>query len=215
MEQFEITQPIRQMKKEYFVDKYDDLCENHFKIQKIVPLKKPIGKICLNFILNIITLGVINYLYGFFNRLVKIMKYVECALDEADLVGIYCNDGEFYFIELKKIDLPYIQNPDVILSQNNVSRKCFLFTFKLFTYVYNPNTKSFNSIKYNIYHTKEDIYNLMSDGLTTEERIYQKHIYGECDLFFHIDSFFRALFKNTCNFFFRFSNLFYHFMELH
>ena len=125
--------------------------------------------------LNIITLGVINYLYGFFNRLVKIMKYVECALDEADLVGIYCNDGEFYFIELKKIDLPYIQNPDVILSQNNVSRKCFLFTFKLFTYVYNPNTKSFNSIKYNIYHTKEDIYNLMSDGLTTEERIYQKH----------------------------------------
>ena len=204
MEQFEITQPIRQMKKEYFVDKYDDLCENHFKIQKIVPLKKPIGKICLNFILNIITLGVINYLYGFFNRLVKIMKYVECALDEADLVGIYCNDGEFYFIELKKIDLPYIQNPDVILSQNNVSRKCFLFTFKLFTYVYNPNTKSFNSIKYNIYHTKEDIYNLMSDGLTTEERIYQKHIYGECDLFFHIDSFFRALFKNTCNFFFAF-----------
>ena len=204
MEQFEITQPIRQLKKEYFVDKYDDLCENHFKIQKIVPLKKPIGKICLNFILNIITLGVINYLYGFFNRLVKIMKYVECALDEADLVGIYCNDGEFYFIELKKIDLPYIQNPDVILSQNNVSRKCFLFTFKLFTYVYNPNTKSFNSIKYNIYHTKEDIYNLMSDGLTTEERIYQKHIYGECDLFFHIDSFFRALFKNTCNFFFAF-----------
>ena len=204
MDQFEIIQPTQQVKKEYFVDKYDDLCENHFKIQKIVPLKKSNGKICLNIFLNIITLGVINYLYGFFNRLVKIMKYVECTLDEADLVGIYCNDGEFYFIDLKKIDLPYIQNPDVIISQNNSSRRCFLFTFKLFTYVYNPNTNSFNSIKYTIYHTKEDIYNLMSAGLTTEERIYQKHIYGECDLFFHIDSFFRALFKNTCNFFFAF-----------
>ena len=26
-----------------------------------------------------------------------------------------------------------------------------------------------------------------------------RNIYGECDLFFYIDSFFRALFKNTYN----------------
>ena len=204
MEQLEISQPAEAYSKIYYVDKYDDLCEPHFKIQKIVPLKRPTWKKILNVFLNIITLLTINYLYGFFNKLVKVMKYDECTLDEAELVGIYCNDGEFYFIELKKIDLPKVDNPDVITSQNNSSKRCFLFTFKLFTYIYNPNTKGFNSIKYNIYHTKEEIFNLMSNGLNEDERKYQKYIYGECDLFFHIDSFFRALFKNTCNFFFAF-----------
>ena len=204
MEQMEIAEPVEVFSKVYYVDKYDDLCEPHFKIQKIVPLKRPTWKKVLNIFLNIITLLTINYLYGFFNKLVKVMKYDECTLDEAELVGVYCNDGEFYFIELKKIDLPKVDNPDVISSQNNSSKRCFLFTFKLFTYIYNPNTKGFNSIKYNIYRTKEEIFNLMSNGLNKDERQYQKYIYGECDLFFHIDSFFRALFKNTCNFFFAF-----------
>ena len=132
------------------------------------------------------------------------MKYDECTIDEAEIVGIYCNDGEFYFIELQKIELPNVDNPDVITSQSNFSKKCYLFTFKLFTYIFNPNTGHFNSIKYNIFHTKEEIFQLMSKGLTEDERKYQRYIYGECDLFFHIDSFFRALFKNTCNFFFAF-----------
>ena len=204
MEPLEIILPEEKFIKEYFVDKYDDLCEQHFKIKKIVALKSPRWKKILNIFLNIITVLFINYIYGFFNRLVKVMKYDECTLDEAELLGIYCNDGQFYFVELKKIDLPKVDNPDVLTSQSNSSKRCFLFTFKLFNYIYNPNTKSFNSIKYSIYHTKEEIFNLMRNGLNINERIYQKHIYGECDLFFHIDSFFRALFKNTCNFFFAF-----------
>jgi cation-transporting ATPase 13A3/4/5 len=203
MEPLEIIQPSQKYEKVYHVDKYDDLCEKHFKIEKIVPLKKTGAKICLNIFLNIITVTLINYLYGFFNKLVKVMKYTECPLDEASLLGIYCNDGEFYFIELKKIDLPYINNPDVMVSQST-SGRWYLFTFKLFTYIFNPTTNAFSSIKYNIIHTKEEIYSTMSNGLTEEERIYQRHIYGDCDLYFHIDSFFRALFKNTCNFFFAF-----------
>ena len=115
----------------------------------------------LNIFLNIITLLTIKYLYGFFNKLVKVMKYDECTLDETELIGVYCNDGEFYFIELKKIDLPKVDNPDVITSQNNSSKRYFLFTFKLFTYIYNPNTKGFNYIKYSIYHIKEEIFNLI------------------------------------------------------
>ena len=204
MEPLEIIQPPSNLSKVYYVDKYDDLCEPHFKIQKIVPLRRPIWKRILNIFLNLITLLTINYLYGFFNKLVKVMKYDECTLEDAELVGVYCNDGEFYFIELKKIDLPKVDNPDVLTSQSNSSRRCYLFTFKLFTYIFKPNTNGFNSIKYSIYHTKEEIFQLMSNGLNKEERIYQKYIYGDCDLFFHIDSFIRALFKNTCNFFFAF-----------
>ena len=204
IEPLEIMDAPANQSKVYYVDKYDDLCEKHFRIQKIVPLKRPGLKKALNIFLNIITLLLINYLYGFFNKLVKVMKYDECTIDEAELVGVYCNDGQFYFVELKKIDLPKVDNPDVLTSQSNSSKRCYLFTFKLFTYIYNPNTKGFNSIKYSIYHTKEEVFQLMSKGLNENERKYQKYIYGDCDLNFHIDSFFRALFKNTCNFFFTF-----------
>ena len=205
IEPLEIIQPEKiPLPKVYYVDKYDDLCEKHFKIDKIVPLKRPTWKTVLNIILNICTVLTINYLYGFFNKLVKIMKYDECPLDEAELVGVYCKDGQFYFVELQKIDLPNVDNPDVLTSQSNASRECYLFTFKLFTYIFNPNTNGFNAIKYSIYHTKEEIFSVMSNGLTRDERKYQQYIYGDCDLFFHIDSFFRALFKNTCNFFFAF-----------
>ena len=204
IEPLEIIQPVQDNAKVYYVDKYDELCEKHFRIKKIVPLKRPIWKIILNFFLNLITALVINYFYGFSEKIVKIMKYEECTIEEAEILGIYCNDGDFYFIELKKIDLPNVDNPDVLTFKSTMKAKSYLFTFKLFTYIYNPNTKLFNSVKYSIYHTKEDIFKLMSNGLTENERKYQKDIYGECDLFFHIDSFFRALFKNTCNFFFAF-----------
>ena len=186
----------------YYVDKYDDLCEPHFKINKIVPLKRIAWKTFLNYVLYFTI--VIFYIYGFSPKLEKIMKYVECTLEEAELLGIYCQDGKFYFIELKKIILPNVNNPDVLTSQLNYSRKCFLFTFKLFTYIFNPSTSSFNSVKYTIFHTREDIYKCMSQGLTSDERVYQYYIYGECDLNFKINSFIRELFLNTCNFFFLF-----------
>jgi hypothetical protein len=186
----------------YYVDKYDDLCEPHFKINKIVPLKRIAWKTFLNYVLYFTI--VIFYIYGFSPKLEKIMKYVECTLEEAELLGIYCQDGKFYFIELKKIVLPNVNNPDVLTSQLNYSRKCFLFTFKLFTYIFNPTTNSFNSVKFTIYHTREDIYKCMSYGLTGEERLYQNYIYGECDLNFKINSFIHELFLNTCNFFFLF-----------
>ena len=188
----------------YYVDKYDDLCEKHFRIQKIIPLKKTTFKNVLNIILNIFTIMLINFLYGFFNKLVKEIKYTECSIEEADSVGIYCNDGQFYIIELKTINLPKVDNSDVLIFESNSSKKFYLFTFKLFSYIYNPNTNGFNAIKYNIYHSKEEIFQLMSNGLKEDERKYQKYIYGECDLYFHIDSFFRTLFRHSCKFFFVF-----------
>ena len=199
----DIIEPEKIKTDYYTVEKYDILCEPHFRIKKIVGLRKPLIKIIIDVILNICTVGVINYLYGFFAPLVKFMRYVECPLEQATRLGIYCSDGHFYFEELRVEILPVVDNPDIFISQSN-SLSSYLFTFKLFTYIYNPGTNAFSSIKYNIYHTKEEIYNLMSNGLTENERIYQQKIYGECDLNFHIDSFFKSLFVNSCTFFFVF-----------
>ena len=192
------------MKEDYYtVEKYDILCEPHFRIKKIVGLRKPMHKTILDVVLNICTLGIINYFYNFYLPVIKFMRYVECPLDQAIKLGIYCSDGQFYFEELRSEMLPVIDNPDIYISQSN-KMGTYLFTFKLFTYIYNPETNAFSSIKYNIYHTKEEIYNLMTNGLTENERLYQRLIYGECDLNFRIDPFLKALFKNSCNFFFAF-----------
>ena len=199
----EIIEPVKSITNSYSVQKYDTLCEPHFRIKKIVGLRKPILKIIIDVILNICTVGLINYFYGFSSKVIKFMRYEECPLEQATLLGIYCSDGNFYFEELKKEILPVVDNPDIFISQSNLLNS-YLFTFKLFTYIYNRATNAFTSIKYSIYHTKEEIYNLMSNGLTENERIYQEKIYGECDLNFHIDSFFKALFNNSCTFFFAF-----------
>ena len=188
--------------KEYRIDKYDELCEEHFKIKKIVPLKQPQWKFILDIILSFTLIKF--YIYGFSDKLVKFMKYEECTLEEAEILGIYCCDGNFYFEEIKKITLPNIANSFIKTSQLNFARKCYLFTFKLFNYIYNPGTKTFNSIKYSIFCSKEQIFEFMSKGLTENERNYQKLIYGECDLNFKINSFFYQLFLSTCKYFFVF-----------
>ena len=199
----DIIEPQKNISNGYSVEKYDDLCEPHFKIKKIVGLRKNILKIIIDVILNICTVGIINYFYGFYAPIIKFMRYVECPLEEATILGIYCQDDKFYFEELKKEALPVVDNPDIFMTKSN-TLITYLFTFKLFTYIYNPTTNAFTSVKYNIYHTKEDIYNFMINGLRDNERIYQKKVYGDCDLNFHIDPFLKILFTSSCTFFFAF-----------
>ena len=70
----EIIEPPKSVFKYYLVEKYDILCEPHFRIKKIVGLRKPKEKFILDIFLNIITVGLINYLYGFFPLLVKVLS---------------------------------------------------------------------------------------------------------------------------------------------
>ena len=148
----EIIEPVKISKNYYVVEKYDTLCEPHFRIKKIVALRRTLFKLCLDIFINIITLGIINYIYGFSNKLIKFMKYTECPLEEGTIFGIYCSDGYFYFTELKRELLPVIDNPDVFVTKaNSRFMGAILFTFKLFTYIYNPLTNSVSSIKFNIW----------------------------------------------------------------
>ncbi len=196
--------------KEFFIDNYDKLCQEHFKIKKIIPLKRPKWKYILDIILSITIIKF--YIYEFFPEFAKFMKYEVCDLDEADFVAIYCNDDKLYFEELKKINLPNVENSYIVTSQLNYSRKCYLISFKLFNYIYNPFKHAFNSVNYSIYCTKEQIFEFMSKGLTKDERQYQSLIYGECDLNFKINSFFFSIIFNYMQILFYISIIFYHFM---
>ena len=136
--------------KEYQVDNYDSLCEEHFKITKIIPLKKTSSRIFLNIIIHIFTVGLIQFIYGMYPKVEKFIRFTACSIEESDILGIYCQDGKFYFESVRKIKKIKIDNKDIEASQLANTNVCILFTFKLFTYLYNPETKSFHSLKFEI-----------------------------------------------------------------
>ena len=189
---------------EYSIDKYDLLCEEHFKIAKIVPLKKTPLKIFLNIILHILTIGLIQFIYGMYPKVEKLFSYVDCSLEDSTILGIFCQDGQFYFESIKKMEIEKIKNKDLELPQLTGSNICILFTFKLFTYIYNPELKCFSSLKFEIQRKNSYIIQKLGKGLNEKERIYQRMLYGECELNFYIKSFMETVFDNMCDFFFFF-----------
>ena len=188
----------------YTVGNYDELCEDHFKIEKIIPIKKTKGKTVLNIFLHIITGLLIQFIYGIYPKLEKFICYEETTLDKCEKLFIHCSDGKFYFTNICKSSLPKIINPDILLPGINYSRQLILFKFKLFTYIFNSKTSKFDSLKFQIYRTKQEILEKMIKGLNDDERQYQRSIYGDCDLDFYVRSFLETVYDNMCDFFFFF-----------
>ena len=189
---------------EYLIDTYDLFCEEHFKITKIIPLKQTPLKILLNIIIHILTAGLIQFIYGMYPKVEKLIRYESCFLEESDVLGIFCQDGKFYFEAIKKIQVTKINNKDIEHPQLKTSKVLMLFTFKLFTYLYNPELKCFNSLKFDLQKKNSYILQKLINGLNEQERIYQRALYGECELNFFIKSFIKTMFDNMCDLFFFF-----------
>ena len=188
----------------YTIGKYDQLCEEHFKINKIVPIKKTCRKITLNIILNVLTAGIIQLIYGIFPNFKKLICYDDCSLKDCQKLYIICEDGKFYFEEIVKSNLPKIENQDLIIPQLEGNSELILFKFKLFTYIFNATTNQFDSLRFEMKSTKQYILEKMIGGLKDSERLYQSIIYGKADLIFPVKSFFKTLYYNMCDFFFIF-----------
>ena len=188
----------------YTIGKYDQLCEEHFKIIKIIPIRKSCRKITLNIIFNIITSGIIQLIYGIFPNFKKLICYDDCSLKECEKLYIICADGKFYFEDIIKYILPKIENQDLIISQLEDNSELILFKFKLFTYIFNFSTNQFDSLRFEMTNTKQYILEKMIDGLKDDEHQYQSTIYGKADLIFPVKSFFKTLYFNMCDFFFIF-----------
>ncbi len=178
----------------YTINEYDELCEEHFKIIKIIPLIRKKKDLLFLIFLNIFTIGIINLVFEWFPKWRKII-YTQVSLNQSNLLGIYCNDGKLYIIELKKEKIPEIKNPNIQLDFLKNSSNIYIFTFKLFTYIYNPYEHKFTSFKFSLNSlTKEQIHNQMEKGLSENEEKYNKILYGECDLNVEMYSFFELLF---------------------
>ena len=184
----------------YTVSDYDENCEEHFKINNIIPIKKDNLKFIFFIFLNIITCFVINLIIIWFPILKLKLIYSHVPLSKATYVYISCKDGENYIISLKKIKLPKISNNSFLKTEyksnlnNNNENITILFIFKLFTYVFDYKNKCFVSFQNIIETTYNNLYNNCTKGLTKDEILHQKYLYGVCDLEIIVNSFFKLLF---------------------
>ena len=136
---------IKLNENEFLVSNFDERCEDYSRIEKIIPLQRNKMKFSLFIFLNIITIGITYLITIWFPKLKLFLVYSKTIIENADFVGIYGTDKKFYIEKLKTINLPNID--DSIVKRNfifNFSNNFLkIFTFKLFTYLYDENEKIF------------------------------------------------------------------------
>jgi cation-transporting ATPase 13A3/4/5 len=100
---------------------------------------------------------------------------------------------------LEEVFLPNINNSHLkTYCKSNINKQKYkYFRFKLYTYIYNEEEKNFKSINFNVKTSHEKIHKIFTKGLTSEEIIYQRNIFGACDLVVKIDSVFNLFLKEA------------------
>ena len=192
-------QNYNRVKNQYRVTYYDPACEDHNKIEKVIPVSVSFLKTILLIFTAVITGSLIFFFMYWFPRLKFIFRYSVVPIEQAQKVAVYGTDGELYFIDLEKPTLPDLEKKQSFLYTNysvNIPRGAafvIFFTFKLFKYVFDPMEINFVSLKMQLDTTNELILTECAQGLTVEEHRHQEDIFGECDLDIHVKSFLRLL----------------------
>ena len=181
---------IKLKENEILVTNFDERCEDYSRIEKIIPLQKNNIKFSIFIFLNIITVGILYLVTIWFPKLNLYLIYSKTTIENADFIGIYGTDQKFYIEKIKNINLPNIEDSIIkrnfLFNFNNNFLK--IFTFKLFTYIYDENEKIFNGFYYDIKESQEKIISELSQGLTSNEIEHQKMLFGLCDLIISIPS---------------------------
>ena len=166
----------------YYVEKFDELCEEHFRINEIVPFIRTKCDVFILVLLNIFTIGIINLIFTWFPNS-QTIGYTKTNLNNAENLGIYCKDGYLYIVELTRQITPQSTNKNIKYDIISNAQMSIMFTFKLFTYLYDSKTKKFTSFKFSLNHlSKEEIQNDMNMRLSAIDEQYNRMIFGICDL---------------------------------
>ena len=198
------------------VNEYDQSCEDHSKINKILTLKYSPIKFVFYIVFNILTFGIVNLIIIWFPTLQLDILYDEVNINKASYVGIFCYDGNFYIMPLIKKDLPDISNSNLRrMSKTNLPySKIFLtFQFKMFNYVYCEDERVFKPIIFTLTGKNENIHLNLCNGLNEQEYKFQLGIYGKGDLNIEIPSFLKLLFSEFSDPFYLFQVFFSYFMD--
>ena len=183
-------------KKRYTVTEYDEMCEDHSRIESVLPLSYSWWKISLLIFLNLITAFIIDLVIVWFPSLKLIFIYSHVPLSKAKFLAVYGTDKSLNIINLEKKNLPNIDNSFLFqeyISNIPHSDTIIFFTFKLFKYIYNSSLDTFSAINSEISTTYNKIHRSCTQGLSIEEVNFQKTIFGLCDLHIEVSSFIKLL----------------------
>ena len=189
---------------EYYVSSYDNKCEEHLKIQKLIPLIKNNLKYFLYIFLNIFTFFLINILIERYPTILLYIYYSKTTLEKATHLGIYCSkesDYEFEVVLLNKIILPkiYSDKNKNIIKNFNINLPSYnhilMFEYKLFSYIFNPKINNFEALDYHIYETQKEFLQKFSVGLRENEVQFMRLIFGKCILNVELNNIFDFLWE--------------------
>ena len=169
----------------FYVKEYDIYCESRFKIKEIITLKYSSLKKFFYILLNIFTLGIINFIIYYYPYLNLYLLFEEVEIEESSYIGIYCEDGLFYIEKINRNLLPNIQKiPLKKYVFSNIPNKNIIYTFifKNFKYIYNEDKNCFCNICFNLNGTEDEIIKNFWNGLSYNEMEYQKLIYGKNEI---------------------------------
>ena len=187
---FDISPYINKGQRAYEVCNYHENCDEDNQISYILPLFSPNPKYYLFIMINICTLGIINFFLEWFPKLILYIKYEVVDLKTATHFGIFSKDGkEFEVVEKNELDLPQIDynNENSIIKKFNLNiepgtDKLITFEYNYFKYLYSTMKDNFEAISYHILTTQKNIVENFSKGLNTKEVLYMQKIFGECDI---------------------------------
>ena len=109
---------VVRIKNQYRVTYYDPACEDHNKIEKIIPVSKNFFKFILLIFTAIITGSLIFFFIYWFPKLKFVFMYSIVPIEQAQKVAIYGTDGEIYFVDLEKPTLPDLEKQQSFLYTN-------------------------------------------------------------------------------------------------
>ena len=160
----------------YIIEKYDENCNFESKIEYIECLIEDERKNFMYFFLSIITLGIYSLLLEIFTLIKVKTCYLKTGIANARYFLIKCNDGNYYIQKAYHINLPLLTNCNIINFTNIPisATETKFFEFKFYKYIYNPRTRNFISLKFNLNANYDVISRKMKCGLTEDELEYQK-----------------------------------------
>ena len=198
--------------KSYEVTKYNDNCEEHNQISYILPLAKTTPKFILFIVLNILTVGIINLFVAWFPKMILYIYFSVTDLNSATHFGIFSkHDKDFEVVKKILVDLPPIDYDSEIsvfnkfnLNLEHGAKQIITFEYKIFKYLYSSLTDSFEAINYYIRTVQRKVVEDYSQGLTPNEVLYMRNIFGICDIDIKISSCGKILFDELTDPFYLF-----------
>ena len=186
--------------KTFTVSSYADICEDYSMIKIIIPISYSYIKLFFFSILSILSFFIFNLLIVWFPRLKLIFLYAQVPLQDASFVAVIGVDNKIYFKDLNKKKVNHQIDRTHFLRtqyQTNIpfeSNEIYEFQFKLFRYIYIPDSGTFEGVDFKLDTTLQNIHRKCSQGLSENEVEFMRNIFGECDLQIHIDSYTKLLY---------------------